>query len=233
MIETWAPPLPFLKAFRIYTLSNLARYIPGKIWQLLGVAYLADKENVSGMKASYTTAISFIVSIISGGIFSIIFLYQNPLVRKYVDVKSIIFLLVLLLILIHPYFIVKLTNIMRKIVKRDFEIVTLRLFELIKFFFLFSVFWIIYGIAFIFFVKSFYSIDLISDISIAAIYPLSFIAGYLVLVAPGGLGVREGMVTYLLTFYMPLSVAGIIAVSSRIWFTSAELVSVAVALRVR
>ena len=233
MIESLSCRISYLKAFRIFTLSNLGRYVPGKIWQFFGAAYLSEKENICGIKAGLVTATNFMISVLSGGVFSLFLLYQNPFVRERLDLKVAIFSLILLLSLLHPYSMDKITKLIKKITGRQLEIASFSFLSMVRFFLLFLLLWVIYGVAFILFVQSFYNINFIEDFSIAGVYPLSFILGYMVLFAPAGLGVREGILTYLLTYYMPLPIAGIIAIMSRLWLTSVELFSVAIALRVK
>lgn len=233
MVSTWSSELSLSKAFRIFTLSNLGRYIPGKIWHLLGVAYMSEKENLCGIRASMTAMMGFILSVISGCLFAFILLAQNPLAGDKLNLWYGVGAVFFLLLLINPYAIDKISALISKYSGRSFESLDFGYGLLIKFFLHYLLFWILYGIAFIAFVKSFYPIDIVANYSIAAIYPLSFILGYLAFFAPGGLGVREGVITYLLAFYMPFPVAGIVAVSSRIWLTSVELISVAIALKIK
>jgi hypothetical protein len=40
-------PLSYRNRYRIFFLSQLGRYIPGKIWSILGLVYLSQKEGVS------------------------------------------------------------------------------------------------------------------------------------------------------------------------------------------
>jgi len=49
------------------------------------------------------------------------------------------------------------------------------------------------------------------------------IIGLFAFFVPAGLGVREGVMVFMLSFLMPPAMAGIIALSSRIWLTFAEV----------
>jgi uncharacterized membrane protein YbhN (UPF0104 family) len=76
-------------------------------------------------------------------------------------------------------------------------------------------------IAFYFFVLSFHV-----EFSIGVIFcwPLGISLGVLSLITPGGIGVREGIVTgFMVLTGMPVETATTIAVISRLWFISGEV----------
>ncbi|MFC2114325.1 hypothetical protein ACFLRI_03150, partial [Bacteroidota bacterium] len=62
-------------------------------------------------------------------------------------------------------------------------------------------------------------------------FPLASTAGMLAIIIPGGLGVREGILTYALhQSGMLLEIAGSISILARLWFISGELFVFIVAL---
>ena len=46
------PRLPVWTTVRVFMVANLGRYVPGKVWQIAGLAYLAKRE---GVQASVAT----------------------------------------------------------------------------------------------------------------------------------------------------------------------------------
>ncbi|MFP3948264.1 MAG: lysylphosphatidylglycerol synthase domain-containing protein [Gemmatimonadota bacterium] len=60
--ELGGPKLSFFRSASIYFPSNLGRYIPGKVWQLAGLAYLAKRE---GVPAATATAAAVLVQAVS------------------------------------------------------------------------------------------------------------------------------------------------------------------------
>jgi hypothetical protein len=91
--------------------------------------------------------------------------------------------------------------------------------------------WMLLGIAFSLFVTAFVPAAVEQSRQIAGAVAASYLAGYLVLFAPAGIGVREGAMTGLLAAIpvIPLSAAVLISMLSRIWFTLAELLPLVVA----
>jgi hypothetical protein len=63
----------------------------------------------------------------------------------------------------------------------------------------------------------------------AGIFAGAWVLGFLSFLAPGGLGVREGILVYLLGFHLPSHVAIVVTLLSRLWVTAAELMGTALA----
>jgi hypothetical protein len=62
------------------------------------------------------------------------------------------------------------------------------------------------------------------------VFPAAYALGLIAPFAPAGLGVREGALTYLLSFFVPLPVATIIALLTRPWMMAVELVGASLSL---
>ena len=52
VLAGWGERLPFGAAAKIWCVSNLGRYVPGKIWSIAGLAVLARRAGVSGWSAA-------------------------------------------------------------------------------------------------------------------------------------------------------------------------------------
>ncbi|HYW49409.1 MAG TPA: hypothetical protein VE861_02320, partial [Gemmatimonadaceae bacterium] len=86
--------------------------------------------------------------------------------------------------------------------------------------------WIAYGIGFGIFWSSLLGHGGGASLATLAVYTASYLLGYLVLIAPGGLGVREAALVGLLTS-LQLATPGdavLLATTSRIWLTVLEIV---------
>jgi hypothetical protein len=88
---------------------------------------------------------------------------------------------------------------------------------------LYFVVWLWQGIGFFLLIRSFYEIEIAQWPFFWGIYTLAWMVGFLSLLTPGGLGVREGIMTFFLSLYMPVSMAIIVALLARVWNTIAEL----------
>ena len=92
------------------------------------------------------------------------------------------------------------------------------------------VLWVLLGGSFHFFLTAVTDLPRGNFWPITGIFAAAYLAGYLAVFVPGGLGVREGALAILLSLYIPATIAVAAAVLARIWTTAVELVVVAVLL---
>ena len=86
------------------------------------------------------------------------------------------------------------------------------------------------GLAFSVLASSFYPISSSQIPSIAGALAAAVLIGFLTPIAPSGLGVREGVLSWLLSSTLPGSIALMLAVLSRAWLTAGEAIWVGIAL---
>lgn len=91
----------------------------------------------------------------------------------------------------------------------------------------------IQGLAFYMLARSIYPVDMKVMLHFIALYNGAWAAGFLSIVAPGGLGIREGALILLLKPYLPTSVAIIIAALARLWITLFEIAMALIGLFMR
>jgi uncharacterized membrane protein YbhN (UPF0104 family) len=80
--------------------------------------------------------------------------------------------------------------------------------------------WLSWSLAFYYFILSF---DPTLQLKLAFVFPVSVVYGVLAIVLPGGIGVREGIITsFLLASGIQLDSAATISLVSRLWFIIGE-----------
>ena len=93
----------------------------------------------------------------------------------------------------------------------------------LKVFILTTFIWISWSLGFYFFIISFYDYDI--SVLIGFTFSLAATLGMLTFLAPGGLGIREGLlVSFLTQFMFSFSEATTISILSRFWFLSIEII---------
>lgn len=223
--------LEFKKAFRIWFLSALGRYIPGKIWQILGMVYLANKEGVSVEKSATSALLVQALSIIPGVALGVItFSFLTPSFHKWTYPS--LFIIPLGIIAVYPPFLEKITNFFALKLKRPKIHFNAKFKEVLIFIFFYLLSWIFYGFAFFLFTRSVTIIPFQKILLFPGIFAGAYLIGLLTIFVPGGLGIREGILAYLLSFLLPLPIATAISLASRVWLTLAELLCVGIALKI-
>lgn len=93
--------------------------------------------------------------------------------------------------------------------------------------------WIAQIIGFFFLIRAIYPLEITHIFSVSAAYTLAWIVGFIVLFAPAGLGVREGVLTLILSAIMPTPLAIAISFISRVWITVFEVIVFFIGLLIR
>jgi uncharacterized membrane protein YbhN (UPF0104 family) len=232
----------YRKSFKIAYLANLGRYIPGKIWQMFGMIYLAKKEGVTEEEAVTSFGLSQIFAIPSGLLSGLVFLGLYPgvldeyskipfLTTGVIIVAAAIFV-VSLLVVFYPRLMESAFNRIIKIIKR--QPIRLRMNKSLAAAIYGGYFlaWSLYGFSFWLFVKGI-TVQATALLPMAGIFIIAYQIGYLFLLAPGGVGPREAMMTMLLAPFFGPGVPAAIAIAARLWLIVAETVSALIALKIK
>lgn len=213
-------------AMRIWIIANTSRYIPGKIWQYVGRVELAKREaGIERSKTMFSLLLEIFLVVTAAGLVSILAL---PFVGiNSIDKGFAIFLLPVLLILLHPKLANFILPLIAKFSKNKINIpFSLSFNQFLSTFPLYILNFLLNGLALYLLVISVYGdhlgIHLTHIFAISGFYAFSWTVGFLSIVAPGGLGVTEITLSYLLSFLMPLPLASSITILYRFLLTIAE-----------
>jgi glycosyltransferase 2 family protein len=222
---------PLGELMRIWFLSNLARYIPGKIFQFVAVAHLGRgaAAGASVLLASLLvhTGFSLLAAAVVGG------WTLGPAAVPAVPAGLwIVGATALAAIAVHPLILDRGLALVSRVTRRDLlrwhggwaDSLVLLGFSVAA--------WMLYGFAYFLFLASLTPLNLSALPALAGVNALSFVAGYLAIVTPGGLGVREAAMTGLLLPVVPASVAAVLSIASRLWTIAAELIGGGIVLAV-
>ena len=222
IVVAWGGKLSYRTAARIWFISNLGRYIPGKVWQIGAMGALAQEAGVSSVAAVGSALVVNIVNILAG--FLVVAVAGARLLEGYGTTLIVALILFCALVLGSPWLLPPLARLAQRVTGREIPIPKIPPLAIMLAVAGCSLAWNLYGIAF-------------HDLTIAifggaagrpsyytAVFTLSYLAGYLVLFAPGGIGVRESSLVAL------LAAAGLesgaqataLAIASRLWLTVLE-----------
>ncbi|MBM9520032.1 flippase-like domain-containing protein [Desulforhopalus vacuolatus] len=217
------------EAVIISVLSWFGRYVPGKVGMVTTKYVLGRKKNISTslliISSLYENAFivlsAFIICL--PGIVLFFPVKQLSENWEYFVFGTILFCLIGFVILL--YFC-QIINVMLFIFNKELLPDTLFLRPLIiaKYLLLYSFFNIINGLAFYVFISSITEVNISIAIPLGIIYVFSAVVGLLVIIAPAGIGVKEGVMLILLYNYLPQDIALVVSAFSRLWSTLADLI---------
>ena len=230
LIETWrrviiasGERLSFSNASRIWFISNLGKYVPGKIWSIAAMSMMARRTSVSAGVAAGSSIIVQLVSIASG--IAVVLVCGSRLVENRL-IGMIILAVIVVLVVTLPLSVGLIARAARSLTGRE---VTLPVIPQTAVWFTAagtSLGWIAYGIAFQLFVRGILGSSAGATTSYIAVYAASYIIGFLALFAPGGAVVRESaIVTGMVRFALSGQADALaVALTSRLWLTVTEVV---------
>lgn len=220
--------VPFPVLARIWFLSNLSRYIPGKIWQFVGVAELSRAVGLPAL-TSLASLLVFMGVTLVAAVFVGAFLMPaaGPVANAVIGLRIAA---PFLLLLLHPAAIGAGVRLASRLTRRPLAPWQGAWGDGLAIFALCVLEWLGMGAAFTLFIASVAPVDAAAFPLATAAFSLSFVAGYAVLL-PAGLGAKEGALALLLGSMLPLPVAAAVAVAARVWTILAELLPVCIFLR--
>jgi len=234
LIEVWRRVLshydsviPFAPAARVWFVSNLGKYVPGKVWQVTTMTLMLSQLRVPVATAASASAIITIANVAAG--FGLVVVIGMPALRAVAsghDAAILIAGSILVVALLAAPFVMRVvSSIASRLLRRPLALTVpargawLAVLGCL-------VGWVLYGCAFQLFVRSLLGTASAPWITYVTAYTLSYLIGYLALFLPGGIGAREVSLSYLLITLQAATPAEatIITIASRLWLTVLEIV---------
>gem|GEM_PF-1102560 len=209
-------------SIKAFALSQLAKYVPGKLWSV-AVRVRVTQEH-GGTAAGAGAAVLFesamlMVSAAATGLLA--WSTQSFDVRLRIALVGAAAPGIVLVL--YPRGISFLLRTMGRLVRRDVRVQCPSRTDVVLAFGLYCAVWICFGTGIHCVVRSLAAAPLSNLPGFVAVYSTAWLAGFVVVFLPGGLGVREGVLASLLAAYVPLPIAAVVALMSRIIVSSLEL----------
>lgn len=217
--------LPLTKTIYYWFLSQLGKYVPGKIVFMISRAYFYKKE---GFRVSLTVS-SFLLETAAGVIS--LSLLSIVLIAHHVTKEILYFipLLICAIFFFNPKIVERMVNLLNRIMEKQPVALGVKIGDWIVINCLYGLsFFLLAGGAFFFFCKSMFDFNGEHLLFLIGALGLSGALGMIAFFTPSGLGVREGSLFFLLSKIMPETEAAVIAISSRVWMMCSELMVIAI-----
>lgn len=224
--------VPYRTTVQFWAFSNLGRYIPGKIWQITGVMLVAADLGVPPVLAATVGALALGFMIATGSLLGFGLLPLSFAADRLRLAAAGLSALGLAIPMAFPGVLrALLLRMPRSMRWGDVPDVTRG--GILRLTVLFAAAWIAHGLVFQFFCTAFVPIPWSRFPSITGAFCLSYVAGLVAIFAPGGIGVREELLSNTLGTVLPGAPTHVLAVASRLWMMAAEALVLAVALALR
>ena len=206
---------PFGALLRVWVRGTLAKYLPGTIWPVVSTATQASRIGASPL----ALAASFVLH----GLFTALGALVVAAALVGVPPQVALGLLATAVPLVHPALLNGALGAASRWTGRPVPQWKGRWVDGVGLVALHAVTWLGYGLGFVLFASALLPVEAAAWPHLVGAHALSFVAGFVAVFAPGGLGVREAALVGLLVPTVPASVAVALAAGSRLWLLSTEL----------
>jgi uncharacterized membrane protein YbhN (UPF0104 family) len=233
--------VPLKYGFKIAYIANLGRYIPGKIWTVFGMVYLLKQININKEVAFASWGIATILGLPPAFLAGFITICFYPEILSSTlggnlgmgpSVAVAATLAVSLMLVSAPGKTMALFNWLLKTLRRPQVQFNLGKKVALQVYLGYFVGWVCYGLAFYTFVNAIMAKPDIPPIAGIGSFVIAYIIGYLAFFSPGGLGVRELVLTAAFSPFVGSIAAGL-AVTARVWNLINEFIAAVIALLIK
>lgn len=203
-------------------LAELGKYIPGKVWVILGRAgYISGKYSVSTTQASGISLVVQFITIWSGILVALAGIIFIKVPAEWIIALVAGWLLLSFVLFFRPFH-KWVTQITSKIIKKEIHIPFIEFKEIRPVLHWFFIDWAVRMSGFYLFLLALSGYGM--TFAVAAGFPLAVTLGILAVIAPGGIGVREGiLVIWLQGAGLELAEATTLAINTRLWALAGEI----------
>ncbi len=228
ILRYYSYEIPFRESLFLWAFSELKRYIPGNIWSFLGRSVLFHERGVAKNHLATSFVVEAQVFVLSGLLISLLTL-SFVFKQYHIYGGSLISLLVVGVVVSVCLFFAGNKFVLPRLPGRMSRVLSHVLppfsFRQNSSLLLISVLALLFfGIGNFFVASSLFLLPVNLVWMISGFFVLAFIAGYLSIIAPTGLGVREGLIIILLKNFVNTGLAGFLSLFTRVILMGSEAI---------
>lgn len=216
-----AAETPIRQIASVYLYGNLARYLPGAVWNLLARAYLGQRLGLGQRRLWTATVIDLTVAIATG-----LLVYAATVAGGGPAVVSPLLVAacsLALFALVSPPALRLVDRATRRGAGAS-DVLGWRAYG--AYVLMSGVVWTWIGGAFFLFVAGLYPVEPTFVLPAMGLWSISVVAGLIAVGVPQGLGVKEGLLAFGLSAAVPAPVAVAVALASRLWLIVCDALAV-------
>ena len=226
LMRGMAPSLSFSTATRAWAYSQVVKYVPGKVLVFVTRTEICARDGVAPLTVLAGTGLEIILSLICAMVLSL-----GTIAAWFAQVGLSPWVCIVplagLLAIVHPKVIMSVMRLYYRLRKADTSAVPeLDLKHILKPLGVYFAGWLLYGVGgylLVCVVSNRIVGPIDTQIGMIGAFPFAWAAGYLVLLAPGGAGFREGALVYALGSWMTFELAIVVAVLARMCQSGLDL----------
>ncbi len=226
--------LPFAQAFRIMYQANLAKYLPGGAWHVVGRAAMGEAAGIPAETVLASMALDTAFHVATAAIVGVPVVVLAGGVLPGLDPRWLVAGAIGALAALHPRLIAAGLAVAMRLTGRAEVAVPLGYRFMVSQALLYAANWALLGLAVVAFGQAWLQVPLgTAQVGmLAGGLLVAWVLGAIALVAPAGLGVREAGFALLLAPFFPPGWPAVFAVATRLLFMAVEALAFIVAARI-
>lgn len=230
ILPWWGERVPRRVALHMFCVSNLARFIPGMVWQLAGLAAMARSRGISAVATTSSVLLHQLVTLATGALLTAVSAILLPSVA-FGPASTRALVIGSLAVLAGVMALPLARGIVQSVTARVFgEAIAWphpRVAGVAAFAGRLTAGWVGNAVAFWLFSRSLLGPGSLNVLTAGSAYVASYLTGQLAVIAPGGIVVREAALVVILSRVVGGENALLLAVGSRVWFVALEVLTAA------
>ncbi len=224
LLRGWDQRLPYTRAAQAWTISNLGRYIPGKVWSVAGLVVLAER---AGVRRSAAAVSAFAMQAVVLGTGVVLTAVATPHAASPILLGGAV-LAALALIGVLAWRRTALW--LGKLADSTTPLPPLPVSAILLSSGLMLVSWMTFGVAFWMLIRGLISSASVPIPAAMGMFALGYVMGLVAVIAPGGIGVRDLALVGFLTPFVGSGGALALSLASRVQLTLTEASAAGAAL---
>lgn len=223
--------LPLRPAARVFFLSQLGKYLPGSVWPVLAQLELSKEAGGSRARGAVGALVAMAVGVVtSGAVASALLVLPDPAVRS--TYGWLLALPPLGLVVLAPPVLRRCLELALRLVRRPGEVPDLGWADMVRSVLWSVLMWALFGLQAWWIAQGLAPTTGPSLATSTGAFALAWVVGFLVVLAPAGLGPREAALTLALQGTMTGADALALALVSRVVMTVADALAAGAAVLV-
>lgn len=219
---------PFPAVFRVCRKAELSRYVPGGVWQFVSRVYLLREWKVSAAACLAATILDLFLATLAC-LIPASWTLQAAFGEFQTYHRIVLFAFpVISIFFVHPKLLNAWAGFLAERLRQPWTPLSLPWSSLLGIWALYVLGWIMLGAGVALFVHGVLEVPEGNGMFVGSSYTVAWLVGTLTMIAPGGMGIREGALGLLLSQILPTGPAFTLAVGIRLWTLLVEIATLGI-----
>ena len=228
-----AAPIAWRDGASMWLRAQIARYMPGGLWDVVGRVVLSRPLAMPTRAVPAAAGLEIGLQVLSAGSVAVLALLAYPDVQARRYLPALLAALGLVLLSLTPPLFRRLIHLGLNLIGRPPLETRLTFTGLMRLYLLYVGAHLLQGLAFVLFARGIGGVAWGQAPRMLAAYIAAWLAGYVIVFAPGGIGVREAALVLLLGNTLPRPLAIALALGFRVWVSLRDGLAALIGLGLR